>query len=188
MNDDPSDQLHPIRAECRARLRTARDEAAAQVKELGLADLRALRETLQEELDAVAASLPSPGPLEAKGPMRTDAQAEYVERALRYNALRVRHQLVSHELRRRALGSTAGAPTASVPTKTKRLAALAWEVMGEGHVDSPTGVYREVADRADEDLHLTTVEKWLRHENPYHPEEGDERWPVLRRAVLLASA
>jgi hypothetical protein len=188
MSDTPPNALSPARAEWRARLEAARDDVVAQVQELGLADLRALRATLQEELDALADQLPSPGPLDAKGPMQPDAQAEYVARALEYNAVQVRKQVVSHELRRRALGSTAGGPDVSVPSKTKRLAVLAWTVMGEGQVDSTPAVYREVARRADKDLHLTTVEKWLRQENPHHPEETDAGWAELRRAVLLAAA
>lgn len=42
--------------------------------------------------------------------------------------------------------------------------------------------------RADEDVHLTTVEMWLREKNPHHPEETEGRWTELRWAVLLASA
>ncbi len=120
--------------------------------------------------------------------MQPETQAAYVERALQYNAVQVRKQVVSHELRRRALGATADAQDLSVPEETKRLAALAWTVMGEGRVDSTPALYREVARRADEDLHLTTVEKWLRQENPHHPEETEAGWAELRRAVLLAAA
>lgn len=180
--------LPPARAEWRTRLQAARDDAVAQVEELGLSDLRALRATLQEELDALAEQLPAPGPPDTKGPMQPDAQAAYVARALQYNAVQVRKQVVVHELRRRALGSSAGTPDVSVPQKTRRLAALAWTVMGEGQVDSTPGVYREVARRADDDLHLTTVEKWLRQENPHHPEETEAGWAELRRAVLLAAS
>ena len=188
MSDTSHHPLPPARAEWRTRLRAARDDVAAQVKDLGFADLRALRATLQEELDALENQLPAPSPIDAKGPMQPDAQAAYVERALQYNAVQVRKQVVAHELRRRALGSTTGTQGVSVPPKTERLAALAWTVMGEGQVDSTSAVYREVAQRADEDLHLTTVEKWLRQENPHHPEETEAGWAELRRAVLLAAA
>ena len=188
MSDTSPNSLSATRAEWRTRLRAARDDAAAQVKDLGLADLRALRATLQEELDALEGQLPAPVPIDAKGPMQPDAQAAYVARALQYNAVQVREQVVAHELRQRALGSAAGAQDVSVPPKTRRLAALAWTVMGEGTVDSTPAVYREVARRADDDLHLTTVEKWLRQENPHHPEETKAGWSELRRAVLLAAA
>ena len=188
MSNPSSNSLSAARAEWRTRLRAARNDAAAQVKDLGLADLRALRATLQEELEALKGQLPAPGPIDAKGPMQPDAQAAYVERALQYNAVQVREQVVAHELRRRALGSAVGAQDVSVPPKTKRLAALAWTVMGEGQVESTPAVYREVARRADDDLHLTTVEKWLRQENPHHPEETEASWAELRRAVLLAAA
>lgn len=188
MSDDRTRALHPVRAEWRDRLQTARDDAQAQVKELGLADLRALRATLDEELEAVADALPEPAPLEARGPMATDAQAQYVQQALRYNALQVRRQMVAHALRRRALGSTAPAHNVSVPDETKRLAALAWAVMGEGDADTPLAVYRAVAERAEADLHLTTVETWLRDENPHYPADAGDGWATLRRAVLLAAA
>jgi hypothetical protein len=60
--------------------------------------------------------------------------------------------------------------------------------MGETDAETTADVYREVARRAEEDVHLTTVEMWLREKNPHHPEETDGRWTELRRAVLLASA
>jgi hypothetical protein len=60
--------------------------------------------------------------------------------------------------------------------------------MGEPDVETTADVFRAVADRADEDVHLTTVERWLRDENPHHPEATEGQWTELRRAVLLASA
>jgi len=180
--------LQQLRAEWRDRLRSACDRATAQVQDLGLADLRALRETLDEEMARLEERLPTPGPVQAKGPMTAEEQAEFVQAALRYNALQVRRQVVHHALRRRALGPAGGPEEGEVPARTRRFARLAWEVMGEPDVDTTAAVYREVARRTDEDVHLTTVEKWLRQENPHHPEETDGRWTELRRAVLLASA
>jgi len=189
MRDDaPPQSLSELRAEWRKRLRAARDRAAEQVDDLGPADLRALRATIDEELERLEDRLPTPGPVETKGPMTAEEQARHVQDALRYNALQVRRRLVDHELRHRALGPAAGQEDLDVPSTTKHYATLAWEVMGEGGVDTTAEVYRAVARRADEDVHLTTVEKWLREKNPHHPEETDGRWTELRRAVLLASA
>jgi hypothetical protein len=120
--------------------------------------------------------------------MTAEEQAEHVQTALRHSALRVRRQVVQHELRRRALGPAATEATVEVPPTTRRYATIAWTVMGEPDVDTPAAVFREVARRAEGDVHLTTVERWLREENPHHPEATDGRWTELRRAVLLASA
>jgi len=188
MSQAPLASLHQLRGEWRERLRTASDRATAQVAEMGLADLRALRDTIEEEMERLKERLPDPGPVETKGPMTAEEQAQHVQDALQYNALQVRRQVVTHELRRRALGPTAVEQEIEVPPTTKHYATLAWEVMGEGNVDTTAAVYREVARRADEDVHLTTVEKWLRGKNPHHPEETEGRWTELRRAVLLASA
>lgn len=188
MSDPAGASLQQLRAEWRARLRSACERAAEQVDTLGLADLRALRDTIDEEMTALEEHLPAPGPVAAKGPMTAEEQAEHVRTALRYNALQVRRQVVHHELRRRALGPAARDEEETVPPTTRQYATLAWEVMGEAEVDTTTAVYREVARRAEGDVHLTTVEKWLREENPYHPEETEGRWTELRRAVLLASA
>jgi hypothetical protein len=124
--------------------------------------------------------------MEAKGPMTAEEQAQHVQTALQYNALQVRRQVVHHELRRRALGPAAAEEAVDVPATTRRFAALAWEVMATPDVETTAAVYREVARRADGDVHLTTVEKWLREKNPHHPEETEGRWTELRRAVLLA--
>jgi len=180
--------LQQLRAEWRERLRSACDRAVEQVDALGLADLRALRATIDEEMASLQERLPAPGPAEARGPMTAEEQAGHVQAALRYNALQVRRQVVHHELRRRALGPAARDEEETVPPTTRHYAGLAWEVMGEAEVDTTAAVYREVARRADGDVHLTTVEKWLREKNPYHPEETEGRWTELRRAVLLASA
>jgi len=188
MNRDPPTSLHQLRAEWRDRLRSARDRAVAQIDEMGLADLRALRATIKEEMERLEERLPDPGPVETKGPMTAEEQARHVRDALQYNALQVRKQVVAHELRRRALGPAAVEQEIEVPSTTKHYATLAWEVMGEADVDTTAEVYREVARRAEEDVHLTTVEKWLREKNPHHPEETEGRWTELRRAVLLASA
>lgn len=185
MSERSPHALQKLRAEWRDRLRAACDRAAEQVADLGVADLRALRTTIEEEMEALSDGLPAPGPVEAQGPMTPDEQTEYVQEALRYNVLRVRRQVVHHELRRRALGP--GTDGLEVPRTTKHFATLAWAVMGEAAAQTPEDVYREVAERADEDVHLTTVEKWLRDKNPHHPEETDGRWAELRRAVLLAS-
>ncbi|GEM_PF-5795460 len=184
----PPHSLQQLRAEWRERLCTARDRAAAQVDEMGLADLRALRATIEEEMDRVKERLPDPGPVETKGPMTAEQQAQHVQDALQYHALQVRKQIVTHELRHRALGPAATEADLDVPPTTKHYAALAWEVMGKADVDTTAEVYREVARRADEEVHLTTVEKWLREKNPHHPEETEGRWTELRRAVLLAAA
>lgn len=188
MTDSSPRSLQQLRAEWRERLRTACDRAIDQVDALGLADLRALRATIKEEMGRLEERLPDPGPVEAKGPMTAEEQAEHVQAALQYNALQVRKQVVQHELRRRALGPAALKEEVEVPPSTRRYAALAWEVMGEPDIDTTADVYREVAERVDEDVHLTTVEKWLRAENPHHSEETEGRWTELRRAVLLASA
>lgn len=188
MSDWATGSLQELRAEWRERLRTACDRAVQQVETLGLADLRALRATIEEEMAALNDQLPEPGPVGAKGPMTPEEQAEHVQAALQYNALQVRKQVVQHELRRRALGPSAAEDTVEVPPRTKRYATLAWTVMGEADVETPGDVYREVARRTEDDAHLTTVEKWLRAENPHHPEETDGRWTELRRAVLLAAA
>ena len=187
-SDTPSTSLQQLRAEWRERLRAACDRAHEQVDGLGLADLRALRATIAEEMERLEERLPRPGPMQAQGPMTPEEQARSVEDALQYNALQVRRQVVQHELRRRALGPTAVEAEVDVPPTTRHYATLAWEVMGEPEVETPAQVYRAVAQRADEDVHLTTVEKWLREENPHHPEETEGRWTELRRAVLLASA
>lgn len=200
MSDASSRPLQQLRAEWRERLRSACDRAVAQVDDMGLADLRALRATIDEELEDLSDRLPDPGPVEAKGPMTTDEQAAHVQTALRYNALQVRRHVVHHELRRRALGPVAVEAEVEVPAQTKRFATLAWEVMGEADVETTEDVYREVARRVEDDVHLTTVEKWLRTKNPHHPAETEGaspgttssirsgRWTDLRRAVLLASA
>lgn len=182
MSAKESEALHTIRENWRERLRAASDRAAQQVDGMGIADLRALRTTIREELDALREQLPDPIPLEGRGPMTTDEQAKHVRTALQYNALQVREQVVHHELRRRALG-----PEVEVPSKTKRFAEVAWDVMGRDDVQTVPAVSRAVADRLDDNLHLSTVEKWLRQENPYHPEEEEGSWTELRRAVLLAS-
>jgi len=175
-----------LRAEWRDRLRLACNQAAEQVDTLGMADLRAFRTTIEEEMDRIAERLPTPGPVETKGPMTAEEQAQYVQEALQYNALQVRKQVADHELRHRTLGPDAA--EATVPDETRHLAALAWDVMGEAEVDTTEAVYREVARRANEEYHLTTVEMWLRDRNPHHPEGTEGRWTELRRAVLLASA
>ena len=187
MSTDAPHSLQQLREEWRDRLRAACDRATEQVEDMGLADLRALRATIEEEMAILTDRLPAPGPIEARGPMTAEEQAQHVEDALQYNALQVRRQVVEHELRRRALGPAAVEREVDVPPTTRHYAALAWEVMGNSDVETTPEVYREVARRADEDVHLTTVEKWLREKNPHHPEETD-RWTELRRAVLLASA
>jgi NADP-dependent 3-hydroxy acid dehydrogenase YdfG len=187
MRDGSSHSLQQLRDEWRDRLRAACDRAVEQVDGMTVANLRALRATIDEEMARLDERLPTPGPVQAQGPMTAEEQAEHVKTALRYNALQVRRQVVQHALRRRALGPEAVEETVDVPPTTKHYATLAWEVMGEPDVETPEQVYREVARRADEDVHLTTVEMWLRENNPHHPEET-ERWTELRRAVLLASA
>jgi hypothetical protein len=182
MRDTSSPSLQQLRAEWRERLRGACDQAAAQVQDLGPADLRALRDTIDEELERLDEQLP------AQGPMTAEEQAEYVQAALRYNALQVRRQVVQHELRRRALGPAGIEDAVDVPEQTRQYAQRAWTVMGEPDVETTADVFRAVADRVDEDVHLTTVERWLRDENPHHPEATDGQWTELRRAVLLASA
>jgi hypothetical protein len=182
----PPQTLRQLRDEWRERLRTACDRAREQVDGMGLADLRALRATIDEEMDRIGGRLPRPGPMEAKGPMTAEEQAQHVQTALQYNALQVRRQVVHHELRRRALGPAAAEEAVDVPATTRRFAALAWEVMATPDVETTAAVYRGVARRADGDVHLTTVEKWLREKNPHHPEETEGRWTELRRAVLLA--
>ena len=61
-----------------------------------------------------------------------------------------------------------------------------------GREKSLVPVYQENSPdedgKLDEDVHLTTVEMWLREKNPHHPEETEGRWMELRWAVLLASA
>jgi NADP-dependent 3-hydroxy acid dehydrogenase YdfG len=187
MSDGPSHSLQQLRKEWRERLRAACDRAVEQVDGMTVANLRALRATIDEEMARLDERLPAPGPVAARGPMTAEEQAEDVQTALRYHALQVRRQVVRHELRRRALGPEAVEETVDVPPTTRHYATLAWEVMGEADVETPAQVYRAVARRADEDVHLTTVERWLREKNPHHPEET-ERWTELRRAVLLASA
>jgi hypothetical protein len=186
--DAPPRSLRQLRAEWRERLRRARDHAVAQADDLGLADLRALRATIEEERARVEKRLPDPGPVETKGPMTAEQQARHVQDALQYHTLEVRKQIVVHELRRRALGPDRVEQEIEVPATTRHYAGVAWDVMGEPEVETTADVYREVARRADEDVHLTTVETWLREKNPHHPEETDGRWTELRRAVLLASA
>jgi len=190
MSTDPSRSLQQLRDEWRERLRAARDRAVEQIEDLGLADLRALRATIEEEMHRLTDRLPDPGPVEARGPMTAEEQAQHVQDALQYNALQVRKQVVQHELRRRALGPTALEREATVPATTRHYATLAWEVMGDPAVEDTAQVYREVARRAEEDVHLTTVEKWLREKNPHYPDgrDAEGRWTTLRRAVLLASA
>ena len=188
MSDDPPRSLQQLRAEWRERLRRAQERAAEQVADMGIADLRALRETIREEMGALADELPEPGPVAARGPMSAGEQARHVQAALQYNALQVRKQVVQHELRRRALGPAMIEEEVDVPDRTRQLAQRAWEAMGDPDVTTLSGVYRAVARRADDDLHLTTVEKWLRQENPHHPEETEDSWTELRRAVLLARA
>jgi len=178
--------LRQLRDEWRERLRAACDRAREQIDGMRLADLRALRATIDEEMDRVEVRLPRPGPVQAKGPMTAQEQAQHVQAALQYNALQVRRQVVQHELRRRALGPAATEEEIDVPPTTRHFATLAWEVMAVPDVETTASVYREVARRADEDVHLTTVEKWLREKNPHHPEETEGRWTELRRAVLLA--
>ncbi|PSQ70209.1 MAG: hypothetical protein BRD31_04120 [Bacteroidetes bacterium QH_2_64_26] len=188
MDDASAHALHRLRAEWRERLRAARDRATAQVEEMGIADLRALRATIEEERARLEERLPDPVPLEARGPMRSEEQAQHVQHALQYNALRVRKQIVAHELRRRALGPAAVEQEVDVPPTTKQYAGVAWTVMGEAEVETTTEVYREVARRLEDEVHLTTVEMWLREKNPHHPEDTEGRWTELRRAVLLAAA
>lgn len=188
MSDAPTGSLTYLRSEWRQRLRKARDRAVEQVEGLSISDLRALRATIAEEMAELKERLPDPGPIEAKGPMTAEEQAQHVQHALQYNALQVRKQVVGHELRRRALGPAALDEDGRVPPTTHRFAKLAWTVMGEAEIDTTMAVYREVARRADEDVHLSTVEKWLRQENPHHPEETERSWTELRRAVLLAAA
>ncbi len=188
MSNDPSTSLQQLREEWRERLRSACDRATTQVEDMGVADLRALRATIEEEMETLEGRLPAPGPVETKGPMTAEEQAQHVQKALQYNALQVRRQVVQHELRRRALGPAAVDRAVDVPPTTRHYATLAWEVMGNPDVETTGQVYREVARRADEDVHLTTVEQWLREKNPHHPEETEGRWTELRRAVLLASA
>jgi hypothetical protein len=188
MRDPSTGSLQQLRAEWRERLRRACDEATDQVQTLGLADLRALRATIDEELDALHEQLPDPGPVAAKGPMTAEEQAAHVQTALRYHALTVRRQVVQHELRRRALGPAGVEEAVEVPAPTRQYARIAWEVMGEPDVETTEAVFRAVADRAEDDVHLTTVEQWLREKNPHHPEATDGQWTELRRAILLASA
>lgn len=188
MSDAPPGSLQQLRAEWRERLRAASDRATEQVEGMSMSDLRALRETIAEEMETLEERLPDPSPLGARGAMTAEAQVQHVQRALQYNALQVRKQIVHHELRRRALGPTTLNEEVEVPSTTKQYAQLAWEVMGAPDVDTPMAVYREVAQRTEEDVHLSTVEKWLRQENPHHPEETEGSWTELRRAVLLASA
>jgi NADP-dependent 3-hydroxy acid dehydrogenase YdfG len=187
MSDRPSRSLQQLRDEWRERLRAACDRAVVQVDGMTMANLRALRATIDEEMARLDERLPAPGPVAAQGPMTAEEQAEHVQTALRYHALQVRRQVVQHELRRRALGPTAVEQEVDIPPTTTHYASVAWEVMGTPDVETPEQVYRAVAQRADEDVHLTTVEMWLREKNPHHPEET-ERWTELRRAVLLASA
>lgn len=187
MSDGPSHSLQQLRDEWRERLRAACDRAVEQVDGLDVANLRALRATIDEKMERLDERLPDPAPVAAKGPMTAEEQAEHVQAALRYHALQVRRQVVQHELRRRALGPVAAAEAVDVPPTTKHYATLAWDVMGDPDVETTAEVFRAVARRADEDVHLTTVEQWLREKNPHHPEET-ERWTELRRAVLLASA
>lgn len=188
MSDQSARPLQQLRDEWRERLRSACDDATAQVRELGVADLRALRDTIDEELARLAEQLPAPGPVEAQGPMTAEEQAQYVQAALRHNALEVRRQVVQHALRRRAFGPAGMEEAAEVPEQTRQYARIAWSVMGEPDVDTTAAVFREVARRAEGDVHLTTVERWLRDENPHHPAATDGQWTELRRAVLLASA
>lgn len=188
MNDQPSRSLQQLRSEWRERLRAARDSAKEQVDSMGVADLRALRATIEEELSAVEDRLPAPGPIEAKGPMTAEEQARNVQDALQYSALQVRRQVVQFELRRRALGAAAREGEVNVPPTTRQYAAIAWEVMSDPAVETTEDVYREVARRVDDDVHLTTVEKWLREKNPHHPEQTEGQWTELRRAVLLAAS
>jgi hypothetical protein len=188
MSTASTPSLQQLRSEWRERLRGACDQATAQVRELGPADLRALRDTIDEELARLDEQLPAPGPVAAQGPMTAEEQAAYVQAALQYNALEVRRQVVQHELRRRALGPAGMDESAEVPDRTRRYARTAWAVMGEPDVETTAEVYRAVAERLDEDVHLTTVERWLRDENPHHPDATDGQWTELRRAVLLASA
>ena len=188
MTNDRSNTLQQLRGEWRERLRAACNRAVDQVDGMTVANLRALRATIDEEMDRLDEQLPTPGPAEVRGPMTAEEQAQHVQNALQYNALQVRRQVVQHELRRRALGPAAVEEEATVPPTTRHFAALAWEVMGEPDVEATEQVYRTVARRAEEDVHLTTVEQWLRSKNPHHPEETEGRWSELRRAVLLASA
>jgi hypothetical protein len=189
MPDDPAlPTLDTLRAEWRERLETARDRAREQVDSMGVADLRALRATIREERDALEENLPTPGPIAVQGPMTADEQAAHVRHALQYNALQVREQVVSHALRRHALGPAAIEETLDVPPRTRELARLAWDVLGTDDASTPEAVYREVARRADDDLYVATVEKWLRDENPHAPDDADVSWTTLRRAILLAAA
>jgi NADP-dependent 3-hydroxy acid dehydrogenase YdfG len=188
MSDVSLPSLEQLRAEWRERLRAARDRAHDQIEDMGIADLRALRATIREEMATLEERLPNPGPIQVKGPMTAEEQAEHVQHALQYNALEVREQVVSHELRRRALGPEAVDEEVTVPARTQQYATLAWTVMAEGDAQTPEAVYRDVAHRAEEDVYLSTVEKWLRQENPHHPEQSEGSWSELRRAVLLASS
>ena len=177
-----------LRDAWRERLQAARDEARAQADDLGVAGLRALRTTIREEMEAVRAQLPAPLPAPLRGPMTADDQAAHVRRALQYAALQIREQVVHHALRRRALGPAAVEEEIDVPPRTRDLARLAWDVLGTDEASTPEAVYREVARRAPDDLYVATVEKWLRDENPHHPDDPDASWAAFRRAVLLAAA
>lgn len=177
--------LQQLRSEWRDRLQEASEQATEQVSGMDVANLRALRTTIREEKDALRSRLPDPGPLAAAEPRTADEQARHVRDALRYAGLKVREQIVEHELRRRALGPVGVEEELSVPDATRRLSQIAWEVMGRGDVETVEDVFREVADRADEN-HLTVVETWLTTKNPHHPGTTDGSWSDLRRAVLLA--
>ena len=187
-DDAPLPTLDTLRAEWRERLQAARDRAREQVESLGVADLRALRTTIREEMESVRERLPTPGPAAVQGPMTADEQAAHVRHALQYHALQVREQVVHHALRRRALGPAAIEEAIDVPPRTRELARRAWDVLGTDDATSPEALFRAVARRADDDLYVATVEKWLRDENPHHPDDAEAPWTTLRRAILLAAA
>ena len=89
MTEEPTGSLQQLREEWRERLRKASERAAAQVDDMGLADLRALRETIDDEIRRLEDRLPGPGPVAVKGPMSAEEQARHVQNALQYNALQL---------------------------------------------------------------------------------------------------
>lgn len=186
MADQRTGSLHQLREEWRDRLREASEQATEQVADMGVADLRALRATIREEKETLRAHLPDPGPIAATDPMTAEEQARHVRDALQFAALQVRERIVTHELRRRALGPTGVEEELTVPDTTRHLSRIAWSVMGRDDIDTVEDVFREVADRAEDENHLTAVETWLTTKNPHHSGTPDGNWADLRRAVLLA--
>mgnify|MGYP006934447559 FL=1 len=179
--------LQQLRDEWREQLREASEQATRRVADMDIANLRALRATIREEKDDVRKRLPGPGAVAVAEPMTADEQARHVRDALLHAALQVREQIVTHELRRRARGPAGVEEDLAVPETTRRLARLAWDVMGRAEVKTVEDVFREVAARADTESHLTVVETWLTTRNPHYTEAADTAsWADLRRAVLLA--